>query len=427
MHSIDLMRVVDGLIRTVGTKASDDPRKIFALIVSGVALIAMSAYGAFTAMSTLKLTVGAFSLLSGIVARQVKQYNLDNPSTALKTDLVKQSSTLQEPVTPSPTEVTIAEICQSWMTSFIQDFRPEEVQTYTFDRLYREDVQNIPEERKAIQQVFTSLWGITDTWDAEPEYERVHPHKKFHNWKSSILPEGWSIHSSSCHSLNIENPEYPGYIFKYATNFSNTSLENNAASFLRVPKGKELRGIIQEDHLDELEVVEEILIALKPKSRIQKTHEVDQAFYFVVKSKKIHFLDSQQAIDQLKSYDEQKQIKIANQIAQLICKSGINDIKFNSNIVIDEVTGKLVIIDTEPLGVGPFLHEQPSFTGQYYINDMARSDTPKWKSVDLGLMYMAKEFTGVEVPIFAKVATAYRKALRQQYPQLSFEPIDPKR
>jgi hypothetical protein len=374
------------LLDTVATRASNDPRKAIALIITGVAIIAMAASTVtgtgLTGMVVFKLAAGTFFLSAGISARRKGQLELD-----------------------------ILRICQQFMTTFAQDFKPLEVKTYTFDRLYREDVQSIPEERQAMQQVFNTLWGVAGRWD---EIARG-PEDGIFGYRGK-LPEGWKKHSGSNRSLNIENPQYPGYIFKCCT--GSPGIGSLSAHFLRVPKGKEIGDIIIEDHLDELEVVDETLIALQSQAKIQEVGEYRQCYVFVVKSKKINLLDEKQTAAQLTSYDEQRQLKIANQVAQVICKSGLGDIGFH-NLNINKDTGRLVFVDTEPLFGGLFLDEKPRHEGQYGRTEEVRPLNPNLRSVDIGLKNMIKWCA--DVPIFVKVAKAYRAALHQQYPTFPFK------
>jgi hypothetical protein len=375
---------VHSLLDTVATRASNDPRKAIALIVTGVAIIAMAASTVtgtgLTGMVVFKLAAGTFFLSAGISARRKGQLELD-----------------------------ILRICQQFMTTFAQDFKPLEGKVYNFDRLYREDVQSIPEEKQAMQQVFNSWWNVAGTWDeiAEgPEDGRL--------GYGDILPEGWKKHSGSVRSLNIENPQHPGYIFKCCTGAPD---RNPAAHFLRVSKGKEIRDIIEKDHLDELEVVDETLIALKSQAKIQNERDKDQCYFFVVKSKKINLLGEKQTAAQLASYDEQRQLKIANQVAQVICKSGLGDIGFD-NLSINKDTGRLAFVDTEPLFGGLFLDEQPRHEGQYRTTERRRLASPNLRSVNIGLEHMITRCAGV--PIFVKVAKAYQAALHQQNPTFQF-------
>ncbi len=221
-------------------------------------------------------------------------------------------------------------------------------------------------------------------------------------WKG-VLPEGWTKHSGSGHSCNVEDPNRPGYIFKFVCALHPSG--HPAAHFLRVPKGKELQRIVKEENLNELEIVDEHLIALKTQDEIQKLDENKQCYYFVVKSKKVNLLNRTKTISKLSSYKLQRQIQIATQIMQLICKSGLGDVGFH-NFNINQETGKLVVFDTEPLFWSLFLDEESKFNGQYYSNDRFMNNYPNSKTVKQGLNNMIKACD--QLPVFKKVAQVYR-------------------
>ena len=297
-------------------------------------------------------------------------------------------STTKKDKTSFPIE-EVKQACQQWMKKFFKDFEPSEVKKYKIEQLYQEDVEHSQEKRKAMQAAYKTLWsekkGLMDVWKGVP-------------------PKGWTKHSGTYYSCMVEDPNRPGYIFKFCSAVSYIGLLS--AHFLRVPKGKELQRIVKEENLDELEIVNEHLIALKTQDEIQRLHEAAQSYYFVVKSKKINLLGKAKTISKLSSYTLQRQIKIATQIMQMICKSGLVDVGFD-NFNINHETGKLVVIDTKPLRGSLFLDEESKFYGQYQRNDEFMKKYSNSLTVKQGLDNMIKACD--QLPGFKKVAQVYRE------------------
>lgn len=280
----------------------------------------------------------------------------------------------------------VRKACQLWMNTFLKDFEPLKVKKYTIEKLYLKDIVSSKEEVEAMQEVYKTLWGEDGK-----------------NWEGN-LPEGWEKHSSSVRSWNVENSKYPAYIFKFCTSLPGRGVP--AAHFLRVPKGKEIQDIVNEEALDELEVVDEHLIALKSKDEIQKKSENEQSYYFVVKSKKINLLTKKETILKLSSLPQQKQIKIATQLMQMICKSGLGDVGFH-NFNINKETGKLAIIDTEPLLGSLLLDEESKFNWQYIRNNELIKYSSNSETVKTGIDNMINACK--ELPVFKKVAEIYKE------------------
>lgn len=317
-----------------------------------------------------------------------QQYNFDSVaeqvglSNTTSTFLTNNSSSFEPNEETFPLE-TVQKACQLWMTTFFENFNPLGVNTYTFGELYLKDVQESLEETQEMQAIYNTLW-------------------KENNWVGKF-PKDWRKHSDSKRSFNIENRNNSAYIFKFSKSAPGGGVPG--AHFLRVPKGKELKRIVEKDKFDELEIVDESLIALKSKDVIKNEKENEQCFYFVVKSKKINRLDETETINRLASYDQEKQIKIATQIMQLICKSGIGDMNFE-NININKDTDKLVFIDTEPLFGSLLLNEESKFHNQYQQNDGLKGNTSNARNVERGLDNIIK--ASGKLPVFKKVAEIYK-------------------
>lgn len=276
--------------------------------------------------------------------------------------------------------------CQHWMNTFLKDFEPLKVKKYKIEQLYIDDVLSSKEETKAMRAVYKTLWNERGTC-----------------WMGG-LPDGWTKHSGSIRSWNVEHIKYPDHIFKFCSRPPGRGVP--AAHFLRVPKGKEIQRIVDEEGLDELEVVDERLIALKSQDEIQEEDENEQCYHFVVKSKKINLLNNQETISRLSSLPQQKQIKIATQIMQMICKSGLGDVGFH-NFNINKETGKLVVLDTEPLFGSLLLDEESKFKGQYERTNQLVKISTNSETVKRGLDNMIEACK--QLPVFEKVAKVYKE------------------
>ena len=278
--------------------------------------------------------------------------------------------------------------CQQWMNTFLKDFEPSKVKKYKIEQLYIDDVVSSNEETEAMRAVYKTLWNEGGTC-----------------WMGG-LPEGWTKHSGSNRSWNVEHIKYPDHIFKFCSGSPGRGVP--AAHFLRVPKGKEIQRIVDEEGLDELEVVDERLIALKSQDEIQEERENEQCYHFVVKSKKINLLNDQETISRLSSLPQQKQIKIATQIMQMICKSGLGDVGFH-NFNINKETGKLVVLDTEPLFGSLLLDEESKFDHQYERTNELMEFCTNSETVKIGLDNMIEACK--QLPVFEKVAKVYKECL----------------
>lgn len=315
-------------------------------------------------------------------------------------DVLKKENVQNEVSTQSITSISLAKTkedeafpldevkndCQLWMNAFLKDFEPSKVKKYKFEQLYLEDVVSSNEEIEVMQGIFNALWSNGGKY-----------------WEGQ-LPDGWNKHSESHRALNVENPKYPGYIFKFCKSPPGRGVP--AAHFLRVPQGREIQRIVNKEILDELEIVDERLIALKSQDEIQNENEYEQCYHFVVKSKKINLLDKTETIARLCSLSQQKQIQIATQIMRMICSSGLGDVGFH-NFKINKETGKLVVLDTEPLFGSLLLDEESKIDWQYTRNNELITLYPNSRTVTDGLNNMIEACN--QLPVFEKVATIYKE------------------
>ncbi len=282
----------------------------------------------------------------------------------------------------------IEQSCADWMGLFRKSFEPNKVKTYTLEHLYNKDVATTSAEVATMQRVHKTLWDESGlVWVGR-------------------LPDGWSKHSDSWRTYNVENLEFPGFIFKFCKGAGGRGVP--AAHFLRVPKGQEIKQVIKDEGLDELELVEERLIALKPQQELQKMNEAEQCCHFVVASRKLNLMSEFETIDALAAMPVQRQVKIATQIARLICRTGLGDVGFH-NIHINKETGKPVIVDTEPVFGSLLLDEPPEFSHQYpHTQTLLRSCTNS-ATILAGLNSMIRPSLQQKLPIFQQVAEIYKK------------------
>ena len=287
---------------------------------------------------------------------------------------------------------TIEQNCQKWMSKFFHNFKPNEKKTYTFKQLYATDITSDRQLINVANQVHGTLWT-----------------QKKNSWLGQ-LPDGWTKHSSSGRSFNVIHPSFPDKIFKFCSGSPGGGYSVPGAHFLRVPKGKEIKEIINQENLDEIEVVDEQLIALKEESEIKKLQESVQCFDFVVISKKLDLLNPLQTVERIKSYPLEKQIRIAEQMMQIICRSGLGDVGFH-NFGINQKTNRLVIFDTEPLYGSLVLDEQSEDQWQYVRNNDRKEKITNKISAQKGLNGMIEACS--DVPVFVEVAQIYRDVFNQ--------------
>jgi hypothetical protein len=293
----------------------------------------------------------------------------------------------------SSTEFLVASIEQStqeWMDGFLPKFDPMEVKTYSIERLYQEDVTVISQVEV---EKLTNVREILFKMNPEHKLSDISPE----------LAEHWTIHSGSIRSRNLEHDACSGDLFKFC--IGSPSAGNPAAHFLRVPKGKELKSIVEAEGFNEIEIIEESLIALVPEEKLKKKREKSQCYNFVVKSKKLDLLTAQETIETLKSYGVDKQLKIAHQVMRLVCKSGLGDVTL-ANFGINRETGNLVFFDTEPLHDSLLLDEEETKKFQYMETDRKRKKANSSHCAQTGLKNLANSCKE-EYPLFAKVAGVY--------------------
>lgn len=289
-------------------------------------------------------------------------------------------------------ERAIRENCVNWLQKSLGDFDPKGVNLYTFDELYYNDVEFSPKQQDDVLAVYKSLWNARED-----------------NWKG-VIPDGWQTVSSSIRSLILEHPDYPGYLFKFCK--GSPSRGNPAAHFLRVPKGKQIRRIIDEENLDCLDVVTEQLVALKTKEEIKRANDREQCYHFVVKGIKLSLMSERNTMNTLSLYTIEDQVEIAIQIMKLICKSGLGDVGFH-NIYSSKETSKLVFVDTEPL-YGSLMLDEPELKENQYERTKQIIDTvTNLDCIITGLKYMA-DASG-KLPIFKKVAQIYLSEVRRMF------------
>jgi len=224
------------------------------------------------------------------------------------------------------------------------------------------------------------------------------------------LPPGWHQFSKSNRSLSVEHLDYPGYIFKFCSGVPGRG--NPAAHFLRVPKGKELHRIVNEEKLDRIDIVVEQLITVKTSAEIKQLRDSEQCYSFIVKSIKLPLQGKADTIREMLSRPVDVQTQFAVQIMKLICKSGLGDVGFH-NILYNPASGKLTVVDTEPLYGSLLLDERSVTKYQYDRTRKIIEFTTNLKTAIQGLDEMID--LAKDVPVFKQVAQIYKQCMQQVY------------
>lgn len=231
--------------------------------------------------------------------------------------------------------LTNKQIAEDWLRT--KDINPEGVNLYSYKELYENDVIEVlkGEKLKVFEKIIDSLQQQLFTcWENKDDVQ---------------LPEGWKLFEVSKRSRIVSNNSV--HIFKICIS-PPTDYANHDAHTLRVPKGKEIKKIIQSGNYQYLDVVNEEILAMKSEEEIKKVS--DAPCYFIVKSKKIDLFDEEQTIEKIKNYKKEKQVKIAHEIMQILVESplvdfGYHNIHLKKKTGLNKKTGRLVIVDTEPL------------------------------------------------------------------------------
>lgn len=298
-------------------------------------------------------------------------------------------SSVIPPISPNQIDREIEERAQKWITEFFEDFDPRGTKTYTIRQLYASDVCQLEGEVKRAQEVYDTLWD-----------------REGFCWVGA-LPPGWEEFGTSNRSFTVLHPGSADFLYKFCSGKPGRGVPGS--HFLRVAKGKEIKR--ETSDLNELEVVDETLIALKTEEEIRGETENSQCFYFVVKSKKMDLLNQKQTIEAVSLYPEHRQIEIAEQIMKMICRTGLGDVGFH-NLHVNRETGKLVVVDTEPLFGSLVLDEEEQVRNQYSDNNRIKSQSSNALNVRTGLGQMI-EACRQKLPLFEKVATVYQSVFEE--------------
>lgn len=292
----------------------------------------------------------------------------------------------QKQIKPFPKE-EVRKQCKLWIDAFYKNFNPNEISTTNFDEIYREDVSENSIEDRNISDIFYLIWKF-ESGSETPLPTNCLPNDP---WHSSIDEYGNQVFENS--------KDYPGYAYTF---LANDSLDGNpAAHFLSVSANKEMQAIIKDENLDELEVVDQSLIALKSKEEIKIVNELCQPYYFVVKSKKMHLMSELETLSKLSSYPQDKQIKIATQLLKLksLSKKGTFNpscLRFNKD------TNKLVLSNTGRSNFSMFLDEKSETPGQYeHTNKLKQLHNNRGRVLKIDL----RSFQSFEdtLPVFKQV------------------------
>ncbi len=121
----------------------------------------------------------------------------------------------------------------------------------------------------------------------------------------------------------------PKYIYKFCV--GSPIRVNPVASFLLVPKEKEIKDVLarKDLKLNLIGVVDESLIYLSNDiEKVKKSNERWQCLYFVVKSKKEFLCNKEETIHHIISMEESQQYEMCLQLIIIIC--GLGDIGFDN-------------------------------------------------------------------------------------------------
>ncbi len=264
----------------------------------------------------------------------------------------------------------------------------------------------------------------------------------------------WELFAKSPRSVIYSNSTDTKHIYKFCVN--NTSRGNFAASFLRVPKGKEIKDILARKDLlarglDKIGVVDESLICLSDINEAKTANEYNQCFHYVVKSKKENLCDEEETIYRIRSMEEYQQYEMCLQLIILIILSGLGDIGFH-NFYMHKKKEQLILVDTEPYHGSLKLdieEMQPNFNDlknkfdekafstqrEYFKSDYMRYKltrerlTNNWygDSVKKGLEYLVESADKHNITVWSNLAKAALKELFPEiYTQLLFDAINSK-
>jgi hypothetical protein len=289
---------------------------------------------------------------------------------------------------------------------FFNNFTQEEISNfskpilYTLEDLYKNDVKNEehPEIVQDVLKAYNTLWNERETM-----------------WIGN-LPEGWiGIPLFTLRSYICKENKYPNLYFKFCSSTPGKGVPG--AHFLRVPKGKELKKIIESENLYMLGVVNEYLISVKSLEKIRKLSEYEQSYNFVVVSEIENLMNVKDTANYIISLDEETQNRMFEQLMRLICKSGIRNLTLN-NIRIHRDTKKLIIADTEPLFGSLLLDENTvEKKHQYYRNNQLKKIYHKSRLIIESLEDIIKYYKNVKIleenrynlNVLTKFAEEYKK------------------
>jgi|GEM_PF-3407604 len=276
--------------------------------------------------------------------------------------------------------------CATWMASFFENFDTHRFNTLTYKELIDNHALNISEPlREKLQKAQNSLPPI--------EYMKR---------SKTIIPEEWELIWRTFRFLVIRHPDYSTHAYEFVVGSQRRGWPG--AERVRVPKGTEIKKVIHDENLYELHVIEESLILLDSYNHV---HDITQLTKLDVMSK----IETEQT---LSSYPYKRQMKIAEQIVKMVCKTGFCSIGFN-NLRIDRDSGKLIILDTTPYWGSMFLDSNGENVA-LKVNSGSKNGT-QGQLVEQGL----KNFVHYtqDIPIMHEVAKHYLASFSQFMSEMS--------
>nr|QBK93448.1 MAG: uncharacterized protein LCPAC404_01520 [Pithovirus LCPAC404] len=159
---------------------------------------------------------------------------------------------------------------------------------------------------------------------------------------------GWkTLVKTNRTEVKIHNSD-PDYLYKFPIRGS-YRLTHNWSHVLRVRFGAKLRELVVVHDFDKLEIVEENLTCLKSLHDILELKNDNLMIeQFVVRSEFKYLMGEAESANFLANQSLADKLEFSHQLIQLVCFSGFSDVNLG-NIRIDRKSGKLVIIDTEPI------------------------------------------------------------------------------
>jgi hypothetical protein len=192
----------------------------------------------------------------------------------------------------------------------------------------------------------------------ECDYRNIFPDVELDtNWRDDLVIIGFSTEKTQ-RTILYKHKLLNDYIFKVYNN--GCGQYNPLSHLLRAPMSKKINQVIQNENLTLLEELKEALIPNQIEVYETWTaEEFNQNFVVIAEYKDLYTKD--EMISNVKALDSETQIRLCSQLCTVILKTQLSDFGWE-NIRQSKVTGKFIIIDTEPLR-GEIYH--PNYTSKH--------------------------------------------------------------